>query len=261
MNSTNISKLFITTVLIFTAYTLSAQESVSNPGSVRLIQQARDGGFSVHVGGAFPVGNFGEEPMSSGDDPFDTGRFSASPGFNVGIKGKFPIAPNNGLGIFLSADLIYNGLKGMARDQFDDAEAEGIEVTRPKYLNIPVFAGLNYRYDFTPTTGLWIESGVGPSFRMITNMEMSGSEDGYTYTERYKYKMQTAFGLQVGGGIMLNDQISIGVHYYGLGKAKIKEELRWTENESGTSESGTDPYTYPRKSAQNSIIIRLGYHF
>lgn len=259
MNLKNFTiKLFLTAGFVCAVYNLYAQESVTNPGPVRLTQQASDEGFSVHVGGAFPVGNFGEEPMSSNEDPFGSGRFSASPGFNVGIKGKFSVTPNNGLGVFLSADMIYNGLKGMLRDEYDDYEAAGIDVVRHKYLNIPVFAGLNYRYDFTPKTGLWIEGGVGPNFRLITKEEYSRSGNDHSYTDTYKYKMSTAFGLQVGGGIMLNNEISIGVHYYGLGKAKIKEEKR------SISENGnitTSNHTYPRKSAQNSILIRLGYHF
>jgi hypothetical protein len=253
MNSKMISKLFLTVGVVFAAYTLSAQGNDNNPGSARLIQQSRDGGFSVHVGGAFPVGNFGEEPMSANDDPYQTGRFSASPGFNVGIKGKFSVAPDNGLGVFLSADLIYNGLKGMVRDSYDDWEAEGYDVVRPKYLNIPVFAGMNYRYDFTPKTGLWIEAGVGPNFRKITNFESAYTEGNESYTFKTIYKFQTAFGLQVGGGVMLNDQISLGIHYYGLGRAKIKGEEK-----DGTE---TEPFTINRKSAQNSILIRLGYHF
>lgn len=125
---------------------------------------------------------------------------------------------------------------------------------------------MNYRYDFTPKAGLWIEGGVGPNFRMMTKTEYSesGNDEYGVWSEQTttKYKTQTSFGLQVGGGVMLNDQISIGVHYYGLGKAKIKATERWSDTYDGETDSGIDPpVTYPRKSAQNSILLRLGYHF
>jgi hypothetical protein len=246
----NAKKMFLTIGVVCAAFALSAQ----TPGANRLTQQSRDGGFSLHVGAALPIGNFGEEPMSRNDYFLETGRFSASPGINVGVKGKFPVAPNYGLGIFISADIIYNGLKGMVRDDFDDVEAQGSDVVRPKYINVPVFAGLNYRYDFTPKTGLWVEGGFGPNFRKITNIEATVTEAGETLTIKDVFKLQTSFGLQFGGGVMLNDCISIGVHYYGLGRSKIKGDTKV----SGLS---TEPFSYNRKSAQNSVMLRLGYHF
>jgi len=114
--------------------------------------QTRDGGFSIHFGGAFPVGNFGEEPNYYDYYDYDydvedflyNGRFSASPGFSVGVKGKIPLQVN-GLGIFISGDFIFNGLKGDIKETFDEAENDYDEIKRPRYINIPIFVGLNYK--------------------------------------------------------------------------------------------------------------------
>jgi hypothetical protein len=266
-------QLLLTVSFICAVHTLSAQgqaqQSVQGqqtvPGYVRLMQQSRDGGFSFHVGAAFPMENFGEE-SNSPSNAFTIGDFSASPGINVGLKGKFPIAMNNGLGVFISADFMYNGLKGLLKDYYENLEISRTDVTRHKYINIPLFAGLNYRYDVTTTFGLWLEAGMGPDFRIITRHETSGQIENAqvvsSYYNKYSYKMQTAFGFQVGGGVMLNDQISIGIHYYGLGRAKIKEEYRKEELFSNqTPQVEIEDRIYNKKSAQNILAIRLGYHF
>ncbi len=246
-------KMFLLLALIAISTNLSAQEAPL--AQAQRFPQSPDGGFSIHFGGAFPVGNFGEEPDTNRDvfAGFDTGKFSAAGGFSIGMRAKFPIS-TDGWGVFVSGDLLYNGLKGMLRDAIEEYETNGVDVVKHKYLNIPLFLGLNYRYDVNSKIGLWIEGGAGPNFRKITNLEFSNYNA--SYSDVYSYKMQTAFGFQIGGGLMLNDRFSIGLHYYG-GATKIREDLKWTEGDV----SGTEPYSYNKKSPQNSVLLRLGYHF
>ena len=210
----------------------------------------------IHFGGAFPVGNFAEE---TGDG------FSASPGFNVGVKGKIPL-PVNGLGIFISGDFIFNGLKGLMKDYFDEMEDDGYDVKRPRYINVPIFVGLNYKYNFNPHFGIWAEGGFGADLRKITNWEESYTDYDYyygTYTYSYKLKldMQASFAGQIGTGIMINDLFSIGLHFYGLGASKIKGKLTESITAGGYTDSETYPVSDSKSYSQNCFMVRLGFHF
>ena len=224
--------------------------------------QTLDGGFSIHFGGAFPVGDFGSETkLSDGDIVFpnlDKG-FSAGPGFNVGIKGKIPL-PANGLGVIISGDFIFNGIKGTLKDDYDELQ-EIIEdydgsFTRSRYINVPVMVGLNYKYSVNQHFGVWAETGIGANLRMITatKIEFSGYD---SYTETYKFPIRTCFAFQIGGGIMINDLFSVGLHYYGLGSAKLK--LKYEYEDDWDSYSFTDTTT--KSYSQGCFMVRLGFHF
>ena len=259
--------------LIFIANDLSAQEDpqeqFSNQTPTQVAQQydipsdetqpegcsrSPKGGFSIHFGGSFPTGNFREGPIPNTEDALTSGKLSAAIGFQLGVKGKIPV-PVEGVGIIVSGDFIYNGVTGTLEDRYESLEMDGYYVERPRYLNIPLFVGLNYRYGFSPTFGIWAEGALGPNFRKITNEEISISRAKYTLFQKSEYKMQTSFGFQAGVGIMVN-KFSLGLHYYGLGKAEIKGELTRTQNTKTTTES----FSY-KKSAHNVLMIRLGHHF
>ena len=216
----------------------------------------KQGGFSIHAGGVFPVGFFNEEP-TLGIFSFD-GGFSASSGFNVGLKGKIPLSLD-GMGIFISGDFLYNGLKGTMKNNYDEVEKTADKVIRHRYLNMPFFAGLNYKINIAPMYDIWFESGIGPNLRVITASKVTEQDRWDTYSYEEKFDMQTSFAFQVGGGFMINDIVSIGVHYYGLGKTKIKG--KFTE----TFLDDPPPYTIYsselKKYSQNCILVRIGVHF
>ena len=216
----------------------------------------KQGGFSIHAGGVFPVGFFYEEP-TLGIFSFD-GGFSASSGFNVGLKGKIPLALD-GMGIFISGDFLYNGLKGTMKHNYDEAEKTADKVIRHRYLNIPFFAGLNYKVNFAPMYAFWLESGIGPNLRLITASKVTEYDGWDTYSYEEKFDMQTSFAFQVGGGFMINDLVSIGFHYYGLGKTKIKGKYTEIYLDEPL------PYTFYsselKKYSQNCLLVRLGIHF
>ena len=227
----------------------------AQPQSQAYLQQP-DGGFSIHFGGSFPIGDFGGDPdyylFILGD-----GVSSAGPGFNIGIKGKISL-PVNGLGITLSGDFIFNGLKGTGKEYFDDMEAHGYDVKRPRFINVPLFVGLNYKYSVNSKFGIWAEGAIGANFKQVTVIEASHTGYYGKYYEKYDFDTKTSFAGQIGGGIMLSDLFSIGVHYYGLGKTKATG--RYTSGEAGYDSHSTT-FTSMRKYAQDCVMLRLGFHF
>ncbi len=201
-------------------------------------------GFSVHLGAAFPTGYFADE------DNFPQG--GAGTGFALGLKKTWAL-PQNGLGLFLGVDFIYNGANSELKDIFDEADESKI----PHNINIPVLIGLNYNCDLDSDLSLWFEAGIGPNFRMISKAEMSIYDYSYNSTIKESYKMSTSVALQLGCGFMIKDKVSLGLHYYSLGKAKLEYEY---EEEEYSYNSVTYKGSYTGEPV-NVFMIRLGYNF
>jgi len=197
--------------------------------------QSSDGGFSIHLGTAFPLGDFKEDIYLIGD-----GRSGASTGFNIGIKGKIPLQVD-GLGIFISGDFIFNPYNGL--DLYNALDV------KPKYINVPLLVGLNYKYSFSPMFGMWCEGGLGANFRKVSAIKYGNRE--------YVFDLLTSFAGQVGGGVMIKDFFSIGLHYYGLGATEAKGEYIYTYY----NDSYTQSFSFPKKYTQNCLVLRLGLHF
>ena len=214
----------------------------------------RNSGFSIHAGGVFPIGFFSEEPVSF--ESIANGGFSASTGFNVGMKGIIPLS-DNGFGVFISGDFIFNGLKGTFKNWYDEEEKTAEKLKRHRYINIPFFAGLNYKYKINPTWSIWGEGGIGPDLRFITSYKISGEDAGWSYTEEGNFDMQTSFAFQVGGGFMINNLVSIGFHYYGLGKSKLKGKISYDSED----DTFTDYLSDLKKLSQDCLLLRIGVHF
>jgi hypothetical protein len=133
MKFTTISKLSLTILAICAANTVCAQRA---SGGQTISQKLVKGEYSVHVGVALPTGNFSEEAISP-SGAFTAGKFSAGPGISAGVKGIFPVN-GNGLGAFVSAYFVYNGLKGTLKEYYDVQEESHDDVTRHRYINIPL---------------------------------------------------------------------------------------------------------------------------
>lgn len=224
------------------------EDAANKPATIEPYKQKANKGFSIHAGRAFPTGDF----IVDGD-----GSLSATTGFSVGIKNVFPIAETN-WGLFLSADLIYNGSDYEYDYEYDDCKT-------PSIMNIPVLLGVNYKYNINPKTAFWTEFGIGPNFRIISPMEIMFNDYDYEvglYNVNDKMEFDTAVSIacQFGAGFMINDKFSAGLHYYSTGKVKVN-----AENIITLSAPGYIPYSESSqrsaKIAANVFMIRLGYHF
>lgn len=262
--------------------------------------------FSLHLGGAVPLGDFGDSRIR-GEEPFvawltkESDNGGAGFGANVGMKLKFNIPSVKGLGIIATADLFWNGanadLKDLKEDLLDEMlegyedsysgdgysysyerEVYDAKVKLPNYLNIPIMAGLNYEYSLNNGISLWGEGAVGVNIAKVTKFEVyeeghnygyeydyysGSSEYEYDYEERWgvKYDIQTGLAFQFGVGVKFADKFSIGLHYYALGKVKLKGEM-YEEYYSSDEGEDFDEESFKLKSVSPSIFaIRLGFHF
>jgi len=76
---------------------------------------------------------------------------------------------------------------------------------------------------------------------------------GNDVTETAKYPIRTSFAFQIGGGIMVNDFFSVGLHFYGLGASKVKVTYE--------DDWGSNTYTTTKSYSQSCLMLRLGFHF
>jgi len=185
------------------------------------------GGFSVHAGTAIPLSDFGDDDMESED------AGGAAIGLNLGGKYQYQLN-ESGLGLYLAANLNYNGLKKSLKDDiqesFDDMGAS-VDINFYKHLNIPVTAGLYYAYKANETVSLFGELGLGVDFLKITDMKMEANGEEIKF--KFKSKPQMAF--EFGGGLIIQDKYILELQYCGLGKHNVSNEL---EYDGGSEDMG-----------------------
>lgn len=226
-------------------------------------------GFTVRVGGNFPVGAFGQ-----GDNTAELALSSTEAtlggsaiGFNAGLKYQFGVAGN--LSAFATADFFYNGLKGDIKEEW---KGDNENITLPSYMNIPVMLGLNYTLLDIIGTTLWVEAGAGANFCNITKSAVEINEEifGVSLSGSAKsvYDLSTTFAWQAGIGVCFDNTVTLGLHYYGFGKSEIKGETVIDANASTgignidlndiLGEEGNFAFG---KLNPSMVVVRLGYTF
>lgn len=195
-----------------------------------------------HLSAAIPTGDFADGNIyDNGTDwALVTDAISryggAGIGFNAGFK--FNIATGvKGLSAMITLDGIYNGLNSDFHDSFEDIEDNyNNSFTTPKYINIPIMAGINYTYHVNSKFGLFAEGGIGPNLLLITQYEETYQNNYISskpiITTTIEYKPTISFAYQIGTGIELGKKITIGVNFYKLGTSRIKGRYTKEENNS-----------------------------
>jgi hypothetical protein len=189
------------------------------------------GGFSVHGGLAIPISDFAD------DDVYNEVGGGAALGFSLGAKYQYQLI-EGGLGIYLSTNFNYNGLKKSLKDviqeQYDNMAGTSVDINYTKYINIPVTAGLYYEYKANEAVSLFGELGLGVDFLKITDMKMEVNSGKFRITNKSKPQMAFEFG----GGLILKDKYIFDLHYCGLGKHDMKTRIEYDggNNEIGDSE-------------------------
>lgn len=256
---------------------------------------AQKDGFSLHLSGVFPNGKFAEfedndKVCALVNGSSKTG--SAGAGFGVGFKYQFPISQVANLRFLVGAELMYNPLNGDAKDWFDDefdsgkGSGDGLsydydyEVSMPKYLNVPLMAGLNYSFNLNDKINIFGEFAAGINMRLFTNAKLLREREGigwynngyttvyYDFTDTYeliyKYDNAIAFAYRFGAGITF-DKISIGLHWYNLGTAKVKGKVSGKydyKDSEGDTEHDSDKENFKWKDLSISMMtLTVGYHF
>ena len=231
------------------------------------------------------MGKFGDSDMDFNNNGTEWGLVSeedeggAGIGASLGVMWQYGFPSASGLSLTLSADVILNLLNSNVNEWYDDMieETEKAEtvtevlVKKPRYLNVPVMAGLQYSTSLKDNVNIYFEGAIGFNIRNITEAETETK--GYTVdpldpTFRYNYNQKetstfdkmTSFAFRVGGGLIINDKYTIGVGYYNLGKGRVRGD----DKQSLTNVSGrtTDKQSFKYKNVVPTLVmVRIGYIF
>lgn len=122
---------------------------------------------------------------------------------------------------YANVDFFWNQMKSDYRYAFTLAACD-----KPNYFNIPIYMGINYRYDLTAIFTLFGEFGLGPDLFFITregwDKENSPHLSALGYYKQLRYKPSAHFSWQIGVGSYFGEHVSLGIHYYGLGNHVIE---------------------------------------
>lgn len=178
-------------------------------------------GYSFHIGGSFPSGDFAEDLY----DDDDAG--GAGIGLNAGIKYVYPLN-ETGLGLFLGVDLHYSPLSKDSRDDIEENENNDTEITFRKYYNVPISVGMNYQAEMNEKVALIGNLGLTANFLQISDVKVKNSY-GETSTI---FDLANSMGLLIGGGILINDKTTISINYYNLGEHDVDYEHKYKYGDS-----------------------------
>ena len=202
------------------------------------------GNLTFNIMGALPISDYGS------DDLEDENAGGAGLGAGIGIQYVHPIM-DNGLGIFGGVDVIYNGYKKSVKDDmkelYENFLGTSVDIKWSKMINIPLSFGLNFTKTNDAGAGFFANAGLTYNFFKQTN-EVIGTDGGDLTMSA---KMASAVGFKVGGGIKLNDKMSVFVNYLGLGTHDIE----------ATMEGGGESEDFKAESKIDIITIGIGFAF
>ena len=200
----------------------------------------------LQIGIAIPQGDFADDDE---DDAIYDGSGVASTGLYLGYKRLSPLQ-TDGLYWTFNAGIMYNDLQSDFKDDLEDSMDGADDYSLPKYLNVPVLAGLQYEKSLSEGLKLYGEAGLGLNILKLTNL--SASEDDYEIKETYKPSVK--LGYKIGAGIVLQEKYTVSLNYLGLGSHKVKYE--YEEEYDGDSESDDDKFEKALSVSSLNVSIR-----
>lgn len=196
-----------------------------------------------------PQGDFADDDE---DDAIFDGSGVAATGFYLGYKLLKPLK-TDGLYWTFNAGIMYNDLQSDFKDDLEDEMDDADDFSLPKYLNVPILAGLQYEKSLSDGFKLYGEAGLGLNVLKLTNY--SASEDHYEM--KMTFKPSVKLGYKIGAGIVLQDKYTISLNYLGLGSHKVKYE--YEVEYYGDSESDDDKFE--KALSVSSLNITFGIRF
>ena len=203
----------------------------------------------LQIGLAMPQGDFADDDE---DDAIFDGSGVAATGFYLGYKLLSPLK-TDGLYWTFNAGIMYNDLQSDFKDDWEDEMDDVDDYSLPKYLNVPILAGLQYEKSLSDGLSLYGEAGLGLNILKLTNY--SASEDDYEMKTTFKPSVK--LGYKIGAGIILQDKYTISLNYLGLGSHKVKYEYEYEYY--GESESDDDKFD--KALSVSSLNITFGIRF
>lgn len=219
---------------------------------------------SIFLNGGLPTAQFGGKANLVGNNSLtpapmlskDNIGTTAAPGFGLGARASYHFDVGFGeVAPFVNLDLQWNQVKSSYRDDFAQSSASA---KAPQYFNIPLFIGVNYRYELTDIFKPFAEFGLGADFFLI------GSER--TDMGKLVYNVKSAFAWELGLGCYFGSHVSTSLHYYGLGKHSITYNEKRTDfhGQSVAQVNEANPAFDINKVELRSIgslMLRIGFHF
>lgn len=189
---------------------------------------------------------------------------SASMGVGFGYRASYRFDVGFGeVSPYVHADLQWNRTKGDVRDKYLDVDG-----TAPNYFNIPIFIGVNYRYQLDDIFTPFGEFGIGPDFLLITKEKGSqdyvdANNDKHSVPFEYKYTNTCNVAWQIGLGCYFGQHVSASLHYNGYGKHVVK--LGGKAGAQADQDARLDGSKVDLTKTQNRSIgllsLRIGFHF
>lgn len=219
---------------------------------------------SVFLNGGLPTAQFGGKADLAGNNALtpapllskDNIGTTAAPGFGIGARACYHFDVGFGeVAPFVNADFQWNQVKGDYRDAFAQSSASA---KAPQYFNIPLFIGVNYRYELTDIFKPFAEFGLGTDFFLISSER--------TDKAKLVYSVKNAFAWELGLGCYFGSHVSTSLHYYGLGKHIITyNEKRSKFNDQSVSEVNEANPDFDINKVQlrsiGTLMLRIGFHF
>ena len=203
----------------------------------------------LQIGLAMPQGDFADDDE---EDAITNGSGVAGTGFYLGYKLLSPLKAD-GLYWTFNAGIMYNDLQSDFKDDLEDQMDDADDFSLPKYLNVPILAGLQYEKSLSDGFKLYGEAGLGLNVLKLTNL--SASEDDYEM--KMTFKPSVKLGYKIGAGIVLQDKYTLSLNYLGLGSHKVKYETKYESD----GDSETDDDKFEKALSVSSLNITFGIRF
>ncbi|MBN2355019.1 outer membrane beta-barrel protein [candidate division KSB1 bacterium] len=169
--------------------------------------QTAGGGLTLSGGISLPMGDFGDDKQNDGAPRAGF----AKTGFGLGLEYAKPLN-SPGLAWVSGVSVIMNSLD---TDKLADGDED--EIDAGSWINVPVMTGLRYASEVSPGTFFYGIGQVGLNMIMAPDLTIEDME--------VDMGSATTFGFALGGGVILNDKINIGLKYYILGESTIDGEI------------------------------------
>jgi len=159
---------------------------------------------------------------------------------------------------YLHADFNWNSIRGDHRDAYTTASC-----SKPYYFNIPIYAGVNYRYQLTDIFTPFAEFGLGMDYLMISKEggNVTDIATGATTNVDMRYKNSGAFAWQIGAGTYFGQHVSASLHYSGYGKHTIKYTDKTVDALAGTDHEPASGVSTDQLRRIGLFSLRIGFHF
>ncbi|MBP5189477.1 MAG: outer membrane beta-barrel protein [Bacteroidales bacterium] len=213
---------------------------------------------SIYLNFNLPTGQFNDDVnINAVNENIPMTRFNAGKsavfGFGLGYRVSYRFDVGFGeVSPYIHGDFQWNRIQSDLREAYMNADNGSC----PNYFNVPVYVGVNYRYQLDDIFTPFAEFGIGPDFFFITK-EQGNSTAAGTFKMRYMATTNVAF--QLGLGCYFGQHVSASLHYNGYGKHAIQYSSSPEMNPVLAAADASTPATQTR--SVGMLSLRIGFHF